>query len=929
MKKLFTKMTTITLLCGTLLCGNFLNTKDVYAARIDANFPTSYKNALEKISKENPKWSFKAIDTGLKWDDVVAAEASRNRCLLTKKSSSDLLLSKQSGDFSITSGDYIYKDGSVWVSASKPAVAYYMDPRNFLSEQYMYMFEVLSFSKEHHTIAGIEAILKNTDLSNKKISYTDTKGSTKDLDITYAEAIYTAGQTYGVSPLFLASRIKQETGADLSNNSISGKYKYNGTSYVGYYNYYNIGATSSGAGTAVTRGLDYAKSQGWTTPVKAIEGGGKFLSNSYITRGQNTGYFQKFNVISSPFYGHQYMQNLTAAATEGNSTYNAYNKLGILESSYVFHIPVYKSMPSQSSKVKISKKVKTAKTTGNVNMREGASTAYKKKTSIPKGASITIDGAIYTETTGISSQLANPYWYKVTYSGKTGYVSAEYVEANIECKLKAKSTKKLSVTSGSGEKIYYQSSNPVIAAVDNSGVITARTTGKCEIYAISSSGKTMDVMAIKVYDNLKAPVLSTMGNTTSGIKLSWGKVSGANSYYVYRKTADTKWAKIKTITSGSRVSYTDTTVKAGVNYIYTVRAHNKNVTSSYDAVGKNYTFIPTPTLSLVESTENSVSIKWNKIDKAKKYYVYRKTDTTNWTKIKTIGSNSLVEYQDKDLLSGTNYYYTVRAYNKPFISSYKSEGLLVTTVPDKVNLKSICNSSGGVTVKWNKIARADGYYIYRKLVGNKTWSKIATVKSVSTKSYKDTTPVSGKEYIYTISSYKGKKSCAYDEIGKSIMYLARPTLKSATITSNSAKITWSKVSGAKGYYVYRKTANTDWKKIATITNVSTVTYTNKSLSTKTTYYYMVKAYNDKYISAYVTSGIKATTKPIYKTYVTTSKVNYRTGPGTSYKIGGSLAKGKKISIEQGYSKKANGYTWYRFKLNAKNYYIASKYVKRV
>lgn len=929
MKKLFTKMTTITLLCGTLLCGNFLNTKDVYAAGIDANFPTAYKNALEKISKENPKWTFKAIDTGLKWDDVIAAEASSNRCLLTKKTSSELLLSKQSGDFSITSGDYIYKDGSVWVSASKSAVAYYMDPRNFLSEQYMYMFEVLSFSEEHHTIAGIEAILKNTDLYNKKISYTDTRGATKNLDVTYSETIYKAGQTYGVSPLFLASRIKQETGADLRNNSISGKYKYNGTSYVGYYNYYNIGATSSGTGTAVTRGLDYAKSQGWTTPVKAIEGGAKFLANSYITRGQNTGYFQKFNVISSPFYGHQYMQNLTAAATEGSSTYNAYNKLGILESSYVFHIPVYKSMPSQSSKVKITKTVKTAKITGNVNMRPTPSTAKTAIMSISKGSTVTIDGAVYTDAIGISSQLANPYWYKVTYSGKTGYVSAEYVEANTECKLKAKATKKLSVTSGSGEKIYYQTSNPVIANVDDSGVITARTTGKCEIYAMSSSGKTMDVMAIEVYDNLKTPVLKSIGNTTTGIKLTWEKVSDAKGYYVYRKTADTKWTKIKTITSGSTINYTDTSVAAGTNYIYTVRAYNENVTSSYDAVGKNYTFLPTPTPSLVESTESTASIKWTKVDSAKKYYIYRKTDTTNWTKINTIGSNSVIEYQDKNLLSGINYYYTVRAYNEPFLSSYKSEGVLASTIPDKVTLKSICNSSGGVTVKWDKIARADGYYIYRKLLEDKTWSKIATVKSVSTESYKDTTPTSGKEYMYTISSYKGKKSSVYDETGKVIMYLSRPTLKSVTTTSNSAKITWSKVSGAKGYYVYRKTGNADWKKIATIKNGSTVTYTNKSLSAKTTYYYMVKAYNDKYISAYVTSGIKATTTPVYKTYVTTAKVNYRTGAGTSYKIAGSLAKGKKISIEEGYSKKANGYTWYRFKLNNKNYYIASKYVKKV
>ena len=74
--------------------------------------------------------------------------------------------------------------------------------------------------------------------------------------------------------------------------------------------------------------------------------------------------------------------------------------------------------------------------------------------------------------------------------------------------------------------------------------------------------------------------------------------------------------------------------------------------------------------------------------------------------------------------------------------------------------------------------------------------------------------------------------------------------------------------------------------------------------------------------------VTTTAKKTYTKYKTTAKVNYRTGAGTSYSKAGTLASGKTIEVEDGYSKKANGYTWYRFKLNGKNYYIASKYLKK-
>ncbi len=88
-------------------------------------------------------------------------------------------------------------------------------------------------------------------------------------------------------------------------------------------------------------------------------------------------------------------------------------------------------------------------------------------------------------------------------------------------------------------------------------------------------------------------------------------------------------------------------------------------------------------------------------------------------------------------------------------------------------------------------------------------------------------------------------------------------------------------------------------------------------------YYIASKYLKKVSSSSASSSSKK-----YAKYKTKTRVNYRTGAGTKAKIWGTLAKGKKINVERGYSKKANGYTWYRFKMSSKNYYIASKYLRK-
>ncbi|MCI9491168.1 MAG: hypothetical protein HFG97_14460 [Dorea sp.] len=268
---------------------------------------------------------------------------------------------------------------------------------------------------------------------------------------------------------------------------------------------------------------------------------------------------------------------------------------------------------------------------------------------------------------------------------------------------------------------------------------------------------------------------------------------------------------------------------------------------------------------------------------------------------------------------------------------YVKDGGDVPAVPpvdslEQPVLSSASNSNGAVTIKWKEIANAAGYHIYRKTAGSadSSWTKIASVQPGNTVQYKDTTAVSGTEYIYTVSGYNGSVESTYDEAGVGCLYLKTPALISAQGSSSDVKVTWEKIPEADGYTIHRKEKETggSWTQIGKVDNNSTVTYSDTTGVTGTLYAYTVRAYKGTTRSGYVGSGISGK-KASYENYQTTDQVNYRNGAGTSYAVKGTLAKGKKISVEKGYSHSANGYTWYRFLMNSNTYYIASAYLKKV
>ena len=298
-----------------------------------------------------PNWEFKAYHTGLDWNTVIAMESVTAKNLIPNSKGVGWK-SLESGAYNWSKDTFTAFDGTTWVTASKAAIEYYMDPRNFLTPTGIFQFELLKYQPEYQNVTGVENILKGTALYNTSYSYVDDNGATKT--ITYAESFVKAAEYSGVSPYHLASRVKQEvvTGATTLSGSVTGTYK----GYEGYYNFYNIGASDSAGGGAVAKGLQYAMNGTtnsvlnalymipWNSPYRSIVGGSYFIGGSYINRGQDTIYLQKFNVTPISTYAHQYMSNVEAPWAEAKKLYTAYS--GMADAPIVFSIPVYLNMPA-------------------------------------------------------------------------------------------------------------------------------------------------------------------------------------------------------------------------------------------------------------------------------------------------------------------------------------------------------------------------------------------------------------------------------------------------------------------------------------------------------------------------------------------------------------------------------------------------------
>ena len=300
-----------------------------YLRRI--GFPESYVHSLAVLHAMYPNWVFEPVKTGLDWNTVIENEAKPGRALI-QTHRDDALKSYASTEYNWYTNEWVIRDSSSWVTTHPDYIRYCMDPRNWLNATNIFMFESLSYSASHN-IAGVNAILSGTFMTSEIANGDGTM-------LNYANAFMEIAKAVNVSPYHLAGRVKQEQGVNGTSGLISGTYP----GYEGYYNYFNHGAY--GTGTLVyTNGLTFAKNKEWNTRYKSLYGGAEMIAKNYISVGQDTLYFQKFDVIAQGgLYNHQYMTNIEAAISESKSVAKAYTDK---QQAFTFRIPVYENMPAE------------------------------------------------------------------------------------------------------------------------------------------------------------------------------------------------------------------------------------------------------------------------------------------------------------------------------------------------------------------------------------------------------------------------------------------------------------------------------------------------------------------------------------------------------------------------------------------------------
>ena len=312
---------------------------------------------------------------------------------------------------------------------------------------------------------------------------------------------------------------------------------------------------------------------------------------------------------------------------------------------------------------------------------------------------------------------------------------------------------------------------------------------------------------------IAAPEISKLENVNGGVKISWGKVSGAAKYRVYYKGRK-GWTRMVDTTS---TSYIDKDVSSGRNYTYTVRcisADGKSFTSGYDSKGTIIKYIAAPEISKLENVNGGVKISWGKVSGATKYRVYYK-GSKGWTRMVDTTSTS---YIDKDVSSGRNYTYTVRCITsdaKKFTSGYNPTGKSVKYVATP-KISKLEVTYDGVKLTWNKVAGAEKYRVYYK--DRNGWTKLADTTgttmldmNVVSKEF----DLSIDDIYYTVRCIsKDAKSftSGYDSKGMPIGdHQDCPEIYSIGAVNNGVEMHWT--GDAPKFRVYIK-ENGSWKRIA-------------------------------------------------------------------------------------------------------------------
>ena len=377
-----------------------------------------------------------------------------------------------------------------------------------------------------------------------------------------------------------------------------------------------------------------------------------------------------------------------------------------------------------------------------------------------------------------------------------------------------------------------------------------------KVCAVNSAGTSAysNIVSGRAKAAIPAAPRVTIGNSSASGKpqLTWAAVDGAAKYEIYRSTQQsTGYSLLGTTTS---TSYVNTGAAVGTTYYYKVRALNVDgAAGAYSSTvsGAAKAVAPAaPTVTMTYSDSGKPKLTWSAVSGAAFYRVYR--SESRGTGYSLLGTTSSTSYVNTGAAVGKTYYYRVKAVNSAGTSAYSNivSGRAKAAIPAAPRV-TIGNSSasGKPQLTWAAVDGAAKYEIYRSTQQSTGFTLLGTTTSTS---YVNTGAAVGTTYYYKVRALNvdgaaGAYSSTVSGAAKAVAPAA-PTVTMTYSDSGKPKLTWSAVSGAAFYRVYRsESRGTGYSLLGTTSSTS---YVNTGAAVGKTYYYRVKAVNSAGTSAY-------------------------------------------------------------------------------
>lgn len=392
------------------------------------------------------------------------------------------------------------------------------------------------------------------------------------------------------------------------------------------------------------------------------------------------------------------------------------------------------------------------------------------------------------------------------------------------------------------DKIFIYKDSKLLKEVDaseGSFVDNGAVGNKCNNYKIITQKN--NFIALKgvseKYFYLVEPTYKVSENS-SGIGISWDVLDIPCEVVVFKKKADgSGWKKLKTCQMSDGI-YNDTKVESGQLNTYTVKLlDSEGNYGPYDETGKSAMYLDMPKVTKIKKYANSVKIYWSEVPEAKTYTLKFKSDG-KWVYVKDIPAGT-TSYTDKTIVSGTKQYYYVCACNGEYKSGYDNGKIYYVAQP---KITKVTSTSKTIRIDFEKVKGATDYYIYVKEGNSTKWMQLTNIK----KNYYVDNVQPGVKYTYSVAAVWRrdggyKHVSTYDKTGKVAKALSTPVLDEINSKKTGINFSWGWVSGATGYNVYRKTADSSWEKIVYVKGGNVLSYVDKTAKKGVTYTYTVSA----------------------------------------------------------------------------------------